>query len=717
MFTNTTNTTLTFSSLATVAMMIALLFSPTGAQAESCNADNFTVTDFQPSNGSVTIENTSDNSCQIGLASYKGFELEGDSRNPIKVENQELFDDQTTELEAGGTVSLDIDVPSCAYQIDVFHGDLITDFSGGDRYQGRKLNYNNIDHNAYSHENINDLCGDEEEEEPDPDPVSCPWNTSNDDVYTFSDNRLISHTHDDANKETDPTSVNLSAGTYDVEIFTSDSYTQPKNRNQVSQPHEQSYLSLRDSNGVEIAKTDDTDELADNQTTAEATSIFPDVEVGSGVTDLVGVHANYDHDDSPNSHNFTCAKLTKQSESEPIFSCPFDSSDGTVITFDDKNRVRADKGHNASRTNVENVNLTAGTYRVQLYGYDEHENRSTQNQPRESYFISLLSDNTEVAQTPEFGDLDDGVNRAEDTVVFDDFTVPSGADAVVGISAPYADGETDNANSIDLCAAFEKVEDGEEPDELTGTCEVSPNRVETGEDVTFSADASGGNSPYTFSWELEGSSNDDDTQDVTTSYDDEGTYEGTVTIEDDDGDQIERTCSVRVRDDGGGGGGDRLPPRDDDDDDGDVRGDRDVDFGVQCLPDRSTHRVGEVVTYNATIDSDDIDEDDVDFDWSGQSGIDEDGDSATIQYRSTGIKEVRVEAEYDGETESDTCYVQIGRGAGVTLDQVPYTGPGDAAKTIGFITTLLLMALAGGYAIIRRREEDGIPVGIPTNQG
>lgn len=451
--------------------------------------------DFDATAGTATIKNNSELcSYDVGIASYKGFELANDTT--LKIDSQELFDDASARLQPKDEKTLDIDVPDCSYQIDVFYGDLITDFSGGDRYGDRKL--------AWSHENLDNICGEEEIEELELSQQCVPGENNGEIVVTAPD------------------------GIDSWELYNTSNPNTP-------------------------------------------------IESGSNV------------------------------------------AAGGTVTVD---------------------GLADGNYR----------------------FEATLGDH-------DYETL---------TFTFD-------------------------------C-------DVEEPDELTGVCEVSPDRVETGEDVTFSADADGGSSPYSFSWDLEGSNDDADTRNITTSYNSEGTFDGTVTITDDNGDQVQDTCSVRVKDDGGGGGGgDRLPPRDDDDEPR-VRGDRDVDFGVQCLPDRSTRLVGEVVTYTATIDSDDIDADDVDFDWSGQNGIDEDGETATIQYRSTGIKELRVEAEYDGETESDTCFVQIGRGEGVTLDQVPYTGPGGMVKTIGFITTLLLMALAGGYAIIRRREEDGVPVGIPTKR-
>jgi hypothetical protein len=253
--------------------------------------------------------------------------------------------------------------------------------------------------------------------------------------------------------------------------------------------------------------------------------------------------------------------------------------------------------------------------------------------------------------------------------------------------------------------------------DLSGSCSVSDSTLGLGDNVTFQASATGGESPYSYSWQLEGSDDDDDTKNVTTDYNQTGTYNGTVTITDDAGDSVQKTCSVRVKtsdnNDDNGGGGDKLEKRNDDDD-GEVRGDRDPDFAVQCLPERSIYQVGETVVFNASLDGD-IDEDDVDFDWSGDGNLDEDGGVATVVYQTGSVKEVRVTAEYDGETESDNCFVQIGAGDGVTLDQVPYTGPADTAKTLGFLSAIMLLALAGGYTVIRRRKEDGIPVGIPSN--
>jgi hypothetical protein len=49
----------------------------------------------------------------------------------------------------------------------------------------------------------------------------------------------------------------------------------------------------------------------------------------------------------------------------------------------------------------------------------------------------------------------------------------------------------------------------------------------------------------------------------------------------------------------------------------------------------------------------------------------------------------------------------------VTLDQVPYTGPGDTARTAAFFALIILLATAGGYLVVRRLRNDEIHIGIP----
>lgn len=141
-------------------------------------------------------------------------------------------------------------------------------------------------------------------------------------------------------------------------------------------------------------------------------------------------------------------------------SCPLDSHDGTVVTFDD-NRISANGGQAESRTQMVGANLSSGVYQVTLYGYDDHRDRPTdrtqQKQLQESYFISLQNDGDTIAETPELGDLPDDSNLGEKTTTVNDFTIDSSVNKLQGIHAAYP---SHNPNSLNaLCAAFKRTGD------------------------------------------------------------------------------------------------------------------------------------------------------------------------------------------------------------------------------------------------------------------
>jgi hypothetical protein len=214
------------------------------------------------------------------------------------------------------------------------------------------------------------------------------------------------------------------------------------------------------------------------------------------------------------------------------------------------------------------------------------------------------------------------------------------------------------------------------------------------------------------------------------------TYSGDCMARDDGGGQVTpeseqtTTCTITntLEDDndngggnggGSGGGGAVLDPRDDDDDDddGQVRGEQDPEFSVQCEPENDTYLIGQQVTFNAEV-SGDADNEDVTFDWENGNDLDASNDQATAQYLSAGTKSVTVTAQYDDVTESDVCSVDIRAAAnqsGVRLDQLPYTGPGSTAQTLAFGLLILLIATSGSYLALRRFRSDGIPVGIPQD--
>jgi hypothetical protein len=156
----------------------------------------------------------------------------------------------------------------------------------------------------------------------------------------------------------------------------------------------------------------------------------------------------------------------------------------------------------------------------------------------------------------------------------------------------------------------------------------------------------------------------------------------------------------------------------DDDRDDDI----DRDFDVMCIPSDEEVDEGDRVTFRARVNG--VDEDDVDFEWSGD--IDGDDEEVSKRFTREGTYRVRVEAEYRGDVESDTCTVEVEGedddndrdrdrvtlvstpptgtpASGVYLSQVPYTGASDNAKLIGFITMLTLSSLAGAYYVVTRK--------------
>ncbi len=77
----------------------------------------------------------------VGFASYEKFDE--------IIDNQSLFDSSTTVIQPGETITLTINVPTCAAQLDLFYGDLITSFAGGVRYGGRLLDARHIGGTQY----------------------------------------------------------------------------------------------------------------------------------------------------------------------------------------------------------------------------------------------------------------------------------------------------------------------------------------------------------------------------------------------------------------------------------------------------------------------------------------------------------------------------------------------------------------------------------------
>lgn len=115
---------------------------------------------------------------EVGLASYKKFDE--------VIDNQEIFDWTTSTIDALGTITLEVGLPNCAAQIDLFYGPVLFSLDG-QRYGDRKLDWIHVGGTNY--------C------EPDPGPLPIVFDSASSDEHSNPGNTLsFSHTvgdHDD----------------------------------------------------------------------------------------------------------------------------------------------------------------------------------------------------------------------------------------------------------------------------------------------------------------------------------------------------------------------------------------------------------------------------------------------------------------------------------------------------------------------------------------
>ena len=81
--------------------------------------------------GNALVINNANQSFEVGLAVYEKFDE--------NIDNQSLFDSDTGIVLNNSNLSLSVSLPSCQYQIDLFCGPVLQNFSNGTRYAERLL--------------------------------------------------------------------------------------------------------------------------------------------------------------------------------------------------------------------------------------------------------------------------------------------------------------------------------------------------------------------------------------------------------------------------------------------------------------------------------------------------------------------------------------------------------------------------------------------------
>lgn len=280
---------------------------------------------------------------------------------------------------------------------------------------------------------------------------------------------------------------------------------------------------------------------------------------------------------------------------------------------------------------------------------------------------------------------------------YDDVTINTAGSYTASVTVTSSDLQTKTVSCPTVV-----VEDRPKTD-LDVECRVSDTRIEEGENVTYEAIVSGGNSPFDYDWDGDANGS---SRTVTERYDDEGYYYASIRVTDEDGRTAYDSCpTVRVEEE------------------------ETDDLEVQCEISDRTIDVGDRVTISVDIDGG---AGGYDIEWSRDTDdiddFDDNDRSQRIRIDEEGTYDLKVTVEdRDGNRDSDTCTLrvdddedrdinvisnvddnQLAGLSSIYLNQVPYTGAEDNLKIVGIISLILVWSSAVGYYLLKDRRKKKI---------
>jgi hypothetical protein len=421
---------------------------------------------------------------------------------------------------------------------------------------------------------------------------------------------------------------------------------------------------------------------------------------------------------SNNSHSFSPT---------PRPQCSLNAGSGDVlINFETSFGLRADMDLAKSRKNGYG-NIPAGIYNIRIMTWDAHSVHGGQNQRNEQAILNILNSNGGTIYTTS---KTQDIPENKDIVISDIAYNANISSDATGVLAYHPEYPSSNPESlVPICVLFDKVSStnpptpptppNPTPNDFDIDCRVSDTRVEEGDDVRFEVDIEGGDAPYDIEWYNDAYDIDNfdlNDRDQIVRMNDEGRYYVSVRVTDDDGRTRTDACPVVVAEE-------------EDDDD---------DLDVQCEISDSTIEEGDRVTIEVDIDGGDGP---YDIQWSGDDDeiddFDDNDRSQRVRIDDEGTYRLRVTVEDDdGNEDSDTCTIRVrdeddddedinvftntndtptGDLAGLSsvyLNQVPYTGPEDTLKILGFISLILIWSGAIAYYLLKDRKKKKVSTNI-----
>lgn len=421
---------------------------------------------------------------------------------------------------------------------------------------------------------------------------SCPLTSADGEVINLT-TETIRANGPESGAMSDPVTVNVDAGEYEVWLASFDTHSLKTEQNQQK---EQWKLSFRDSSGNEKAVTGAIDDLPENQDVMKQ-RVAQSFNVPAGITELVAIHAAYP-DNGPHSVVPICAALKKKSTPPPP--PPIESPQCDVNVSPKTIKLGESTTLSWTSDDVETASFNQNIGQVSLNG--SRTVSPTQTTTYTGTFIAQSGMRVTCSDTVV-------VEQPEPAPTCDMFASPStitkGGSATLGwMSSNVTDvtidkGIGDVATSGDTTVSptsnttYTGTFKGANGDTITCkttitvkeptpdpapqcTLEVTPSSVRRGESVTIAWTSDNATSA-SINQGIGSVSLDGDTS---VSVDSDTTFTGTFT--NGKGDTVTCSDSVTVR--GGGGGGPCLNCGDDDDDDDDDNGGGDDDDDDEPSP-------------------------------------------------------------------------------------------------------------------------------------
>jgi hypothetical protein len=380
--------------------------------------------------------------------------------------------------------------------------------------------------------------------------------------------------------------------------------------------------------------------------------------------------------------------------------CSLTAAAGEIIVSFPDTAIFGDK---APRRVNKAAAVPAGAYTISAVTWDNHNNGDGETKERVRFIFKDGSG--EIVQTGATTDIAGGQNSRTTDLGTRNLTR-----AATLVTAEHAFTGTNKPEDVTpICIKLTPVTTT--PATLAVTCAV-PTTAQTGQNVTWDANPTGGNGTYTYSWtgaDIAGAT----TEQVVRSYSTTGSRTATVTVT--SGAQTaSASCSTNIT----------------------ASNNNDDDFEVQCRVSDTTIDEGDTVTYSVDIDNGDSP---YDIEWDG----DIEGDDMTerVRFNRDGRYEVDVTVrDDDGNRATDNCPIvrvsddndnddddddddnrnvnvitrtnntlgntptgNLTNLSSVYLSQVPYTGPAEVLAALGVLGFIAIWSTGAALYFKRRR--------------